>query len=183
MVADYGTVFTPVQLLGYLALVTYVSGYLVKSDNRLKLIFSGSNLLWIAHYVWIGARTAALTTAIITVRNLFALNSQDFSRRRKLWLATLFSALLTVAGAVTWAGFVSVIPVSTCIIVSFAMIYLNGVRLRLVLLVVDAAWFWHGALVHSFGGMLYGVSAVAVNGGNLVRQAIFKRSSGADGIQ
>ena len=167
-ILNYQNLFTPAQLVGYVAVITYVLGYLVRSDDKLKLIFSASNVLWIIHYLWIGARTAALTTVIITARNLLSLNSENFSKRKKIWLSGFFSVLLIVAGIVTWSGFVSIIPVCACIAVSFGMIYLHGLNLRVLLLMLDAAWFYHGLLVGSLGGMAYGAIAVSVNAGAMV---------------
>lgn len=155
--------FSYPQVIGYIALVIYVGAYCFKRDNTLKILFSVSNIFWIAHYYLIGAETAALTTALITLRNILALNAEDFSRRRKIITAGIFTGLLLTAGIVTWNGPVSIIPVATTIAVTFAMLYLKGIRLRQLLLAVDSAWLLHAVIVLSIPGAIYAISAIVMN--------------------
>lgn len=157
------------QIIGYIALIIYVSGYAFKDDNKLKVIFSVSNIFWIIHYYLINAQTAAVTTALITMRNLLSLNADGFSRRRKLLTAWVFTLLLVVAGVVTWNGWISLVPVCACVAATFAMIYLNALRLRQVLLLIDLTWLVHACVVVSFGGFVYALSAMAVNAVTLYR--------------
>lgn len=155
--------FSFAQIVGYVALVTYVAAYAIKNDNTLKLAFSASNILWVVHYYLIGAQTAALTTAILVVRNLFSLNSPDFSFEKKRLLLIVFSVFLMAAGMLTWAGWISIIPVATCIAVTYGVFFLSGLKLRTVFLICDVAWLVHGIVVVSYGGIAYAIGALVMN--------------------
>jgi len=155
--------FSLAQIAGYVALVTYVAAYAIRDDNKLKIAFSASNVLWVVHYYLIGAQTAAVTTAIIILRNLFSLNSPDFSFKKKCLLLLIFSVLLIAAGIFTWAGWISVIPVFCCIAITYGVFFLSGLQLRTVFLVCDMAWLAHGIVVVSYGGIVYALGAVIVN--------------------
>ena len=159
------------QLIGYAALVIYVAGYRFRNDNTLKIVFSVSNVFWIVHYYMIHAQTAALTTAIVTVRNVLSLNAETFSIKRRMITAWIFTVVLLAAGVVTWVGWISVIPVSTTIAATHAMLYMRGVSLRKVFFVIDAAWLVHAVVVLSFGGFVYAFCALIVNA-----HTIFKMS-------
>lgn len=164
--------FSIPQIIGYIALVIYVAGYAFKDDNKLKIIFSVSNFFWVVHYYLINAQTAALTTALVTVRNLLSLNSQNFSLKRK----NITACVLAAAGMITWAGWISLVLVMTTIIVTFAMIYLKDIRLRQVFFLVDLGWLAHSIVVISFGGFVYAVMALIVNAITILRLAREGRS-------
>lgn len=151
------------QLIGYAALIIYVGAYLCRDDNRLKIAFSISNLFWIVHYYLIAAHTAALTTLIVTIRNMLSLNAQDMPDDKKKIMAGVFTLILLGAGLVTWAGWVSVIPVAACVIATYAVFYLKDINLRLVFFSIDAGWMAHAIAVGSYSGLVYAVGAMAVN--------------------
>jgi hypothetical protein len=155
--------FSFAQIVGYVALVTYVLAYLIRDDKKLKLAFSGSNVFWVLHYYLINAHTAALTTAIIIVRNLLSLNSKEMPENKKRIFVCVFSVLLIVAGIVTWAGPVSIIPVATTILITYSMFYLHGITLRKVFFAVDMAWLLHAVIVASVGGFVYAIGSLAFN--------------------
>jgi len=155
--------FSLAQIIGYVALVTYIAAYAIKNENRLKLAFSVSNIFWVAHYAMIGAQTAAVTTVLVTLRNLLSLNSEDFTPRRKAVTASIFSLLIVLSGILTWDGWISLIPVGSTIGITYAMLYLKGLPLRRVFLVSDASWLIHALVVGSGGGVIYAVGSLGMN--------------------
>lgn len=163
------TLFAPAQLIGYVALVSYVLAYFLRSENQIKIAFSASNIFWIGHYYLIGAHTAAMTTLIGTARNLLSLNSTDTPPARKKTIFLTYSTVALLVGAVTWAGPVTIIPVSATIIFTYTAFYLHGVRFRQACFVIDAAWLFHAFLVSSVGGAVYAIGAMAVNGYMIVK--------------
>lgn len=154
---------TAAQIWGYVALVTYVAAYLFHDDKKLKLAFSFSNIFWMVHYWLVGAHTAALTTVVITVRNLISLNVTEMSQRWRIVSASICTVLLVIVGVFSWAGVTSAIAVVTTIIVTWTMFFTGGVRMRLIFLGVDAAWLVHAILVMSYSGMAYAIGSIAAN--------------------
>lgn len=88
--------------------------------------------------------------------------------------AWIFTVLLLISGVATWAGWISIIPVSTTIAATHAMLYMRGIPLRKVFLLIDAAWLVHAIVVLSFGGFVYALCALIVNA-----HTIFKMSKDA----
>lgn len=164
-----GDIFSWPQVVGYIALVTYVLAYTFRTDNGIKIGFSVSNIFWIVHYYFINAQTAALTTAIITIRNLLSLNAETIPAKRKMLIAAGVSVLLIIAGLATWAGPVSIIPVVATIAATYGFLYVHGMRLRKFFLLLDAAWLLHAVLVSSIGGLIYATGALLVNGYMIVK--------------
>lgn len=155
--------FSFAQIWGYVALVTYVLAYLIHDDKKLKLAFSASNVFWILHYWMVDAQTAAVTTVIITLRNLLSLNAAEKPVRWKFWNAVFFSLCLVLAGALTWAGWTSVIAVAATIAVTWAMFFTTGIKMRLIFLATDIGWLAHALLVTSYSGMIYAIGSVFTN--------------------
>ncbi|PZQ46923.1 MAG: hypothetical protein DI551_04330 [Micavibrio aeruginosavorus] len=168
------------QISGYIALVIYIAAYAFKSDNVMKVTFSISNVLWVVHYYLIGAHTAALTTLIITLRNVLSLNSDNLPEHKKKVMAAIFAVILLIAGIITWAGLVSIIPVSATIAATYMMFYLKGVKLRQAFWVLDAGWLLHAILVGSVSGGIYAVGSLLVNGYTIVKMMREEKDSGAD---
>lgn len=161
--------FSLPQIVGYIALVIYITGYSFKNDNTLKIIFSLSNAVWIVHYHLIGVDTPAMTTFLCLCRNLLSINAETFSLRRKQLTSGGICALLIAAGIVSWSGLLSLVPVLSAIVSTNAMLYKSGMAFRKILIGLDAVWLVYAAIIGSVGGVIYGIFALIVNTMTILR--------------
>jgi hypothetical protein len=69
------------------------------------------------------------------------------------------------AAALTWRGWLTLLPVAASILVTYAAFFLSGARLRLALLVSALLWTQNVLSLHSpeqIGGNLLGIAGAAI---------------------
>ena len=155
--------FTFPQIVGYIALAASILSYTVKDDNRMKLSFTGANLIWIAHYILIGTFTSGVATAIVTFRNVISLNSPRFSKSRKLLSLLLIEGMLVASCIHMWSTWQQATPFIPTMLGTWAIFYLHGVRLRQAFFICDIFWLLNGVVVGSVGGVIYAVGSLGMN--------------------
>lgn len=108
------------KVAGYLAIVTSVIIYQQKTRSRL-LIFKGiADILWITHYLLLGAYTGAAVTGVALVRELLFFKTDRRSRRGKIALVC-FLCISVCSSILTWGSVFSIFALmgSLISIVSF----------------------------------------------------------------
>lgn len=138
--------FAPAQLVGYVALVLGVSGFLQRDDRRLKLLVTAECLAYVAHFALLGRPPAAASAGVSGVRTFVSI------RFRSRWLAAAFVAAnvaLAVAVGTRGAGW---LPVAASAFGAVAVFTLEGVPMRLVLLASTSLWLANNVLSRSVGG-------------------------------
>ena len=96
---------SPAQLLGYLALVLGVSGFLQRDDRRLKLLVAAECLVYVAHFALLGRPSASSSALVSAVRTGLS------AWFRSAWLAAASVAVnvgLAVALGTTGTGWIPV---------------------------------------------------------------------------
>lgn len=170
--------FSVPQLWGYVGLIAYILSYFITDDRRLKVAFSASNLFWIMHYWLVGAETAAITTLIITLRNLLSLNADRKSLSWRFAMAWFCSAILIAVGMLTWEGLASLTVVVTCVVVTWAMFFTQGLKMRLIFVGVDCGWFCNALLITSYSGLIYAIGSISANLYTITRMVRARSSAG-----
>lgn len=108
------------KIAGYLAIVTSVIIYQQKTRSRL-LIFKGiADILWIAHYLLLGAYTGAAVTGVALVREILFFKTDRKSSRGKIALV-FFLCASVCSSILTWGSIFSIFALmgSLISIVSF----------------------------------------------------------------
>jgi hypothetical protein len=164
---------SPAQLFGYLALVLGVSGFLQRSDRRLKVLLVGECLAYVAHFALLGAPSAASSALVSAARTGLSI------RFRSGWLAALAVAVnvaLALALSTRGAGWVPVVGSSLGAVAVFT---LQGIPMRLVLLSSTACWLTNNVLTGSVGGTVLESLIAAASVTTIVRLALEARSVAA----
>ena len=141
-----GSLLSPAQLVGYVALVLGVAAFLQKSDTRLKVLISAESIAYVVHFCLLGNYPASGSALISCLRNLTSIRS-----RSPVWIA-VYVALglaLGVCCAKSWLGW---LPISASALATVAVFVLRGVFLRAVLLVCTLLWLVNNLLSGSVGG-------------------------------
>ncbi|MFD1627279.1 YgjV family protein [Azospirillum griseum] len=106
-----------------------------------------TNLLFITHYVLLGAYTAAALCGLVVTQVLMSLPEQ-----RSRWQSLLFTATLpgiAAVAAATWAGLPSALSSIGISLSTAARWQSNTTRMRLFLLGAGLFWISHNILVMS----------------------------------
>ena len=157
---------SPAQLVGYVALVLGVSGFLQRDDRRLKLLVACECFVYVAHCTLLGRPPAASSALVSGVRTLISV------RFRSAWLAAASIAVnlgLAVALATHGSGW---IPVMASCLGAVAVFTMRGVPMRLVLLSSTALWLANNVLSRSVGGTIRESLIAAASISTIVRMAV-----------
>lgn len=145
--------------------------------KRRRALLAGqavTNLLFITHFLLLGAYTAAALCALVVTQVLTAL-----PERRGRWQALAFAATVPGIAAVacfTWSGLPSALSSLGISFSTLARWQSNTTRMRWLLLVAGLFWVSHNALVLSpFAMAADGMAAI----GNIVRLIGARRAAGA----
>ncbi len=137
---------SPAQLLGYVALVLGVSGFLQRDDRRLKLLVAAECFVLVAHFALLG-RPSASTSALVSG---FRTGLSAWYRSAWLAAAAVLATLgLAVAVGTTGTGWIPVLGSSVGGVALFTM---RGIPMRLVVLVSTFCWLANDVIAGSIGG-------------------------------
>jgi hypothetical protein len=160
-----GPIFSPAQLVGYIAFVLGVTAFSQKADHRLKAFSAGQGVVYSLHFLLLGNLPACAAAFLSATRSTLAL------RYRSLALAAVMVALNLAAGAAfvrTPAGW---LPVVGSCIAAAAMFTLGGVPLRLCLLCSTFLWLTNDIVSGSIGGTLLELTIAAVSSSTIWRMS------------
>jgi hypothetical protein len=136
---------TLINATGLFALTLNVSGVVRPNDRTLMRTSGWASALWAVNNVLIGAHTAAALSVLSVGRQsaAAALHGRVASLR---WIAFATIVVLTLLiGWFSWSGMLTLFPVAGSLIGSYAMLFMQGARLRIALVVINAFWLY-GAL-------------------------------------
>lgn len=155
--------FSPAQVVGYLALALGITAFLQKSDERLKLFNAIQGLVYALHFVLLGNLPASSSSLLSSFRSFLAL-------RYRSWL--LGAAIigvnvgLGVAFARNAAGW---LPVIGSCIATIAIFKMRGVPFRCVLLASTLLWLANNIITGSIGGTVLEVANAVINISTMIR--------------
>jgi hypothetical protein len=158
-------IFSPAQVVGYIALVLGVTSFLQKSDRRLKFFNAVQSLVYALHFVLLGHLPACASSLVSSLRSFLAL------RFSSLWLGAAMIAVnlgLGVAFATSWAGW---LPVIGSCIATYAIFTMRGIPFRLVLLASTLLWLANDIVTGSIGGSILELANAVINISTMVRMA------------
>lgn len=138
--------FSPAQLLGYLAFVFGVACFAQQDDRRFKLFMAAECAAYIGHFWLLGQPTAVASTTVSLLRSLASLKA------RRPAVGLFFVALSAGLGAWLMQGWLSLLPIAASCIGTTALFFLQGARMRALMLVGTLLWLVNNLLVGSIGG-------------------------------
>ncbi|WP_242334646.1 MULTISPECIES: YgjV family protein [unclassified Anaeromyxobacter] len=166
--------FSPAQVVGYVALVLGVSGFLQRDDRRMKLLVASECFVYVVHFTLLGRPPAASSALVSGVRTLLSV------RFRSAWLAAASVAVnvgLAVALSTRGAGWIPVVGSSLGAIAVFTM---RGVPMRLVLLASTSLWLANNVLSRSLGGTVLESLIAATSISTILRMTLAERAAAAE---
>jgi hypothetical protein len=163
--------FSPAQIAGYVSLVLGVWAFLHKDDGRMKLLLSLESVVYGAHFLMLGNMAAAGSATISAARTYASIRSKSW------WVAGAAVALnLAVGWKVAGRG-LGWLPVLASCVATVAFFTLEGVRLRMVLLMTTLAWLVNGWVSRSVGGVVLETLIATANATTLARMEWERRRS------
>ncbi|ANC90537.1 YgjV family protein [Azospirillum humicireducens] len=134
---------------------------LMKKRRALLAGQAATNLMFIIHYVLLGAHTAAALCLLVVTQALVAM-----PEGRNRWQTAAFAATVPAIAAIavfTWSGLPSALSSLGITFSTLARWQSDAVRMRLLLLVAGAFWISHNAVVMSPFAMASDLFSAAAN--------------------
>ncbi|HEY3331616.1 MAG TPA: YgjV family protein [Capsulimonadaceae bacterium] len=142
------SVFSPTQILGYIAFVLGVFSFLQKNDRRFRISLSFQAVVYGVHFLMLGNVPAAASNLVSLGRNVLSLKSQSN------YIAAVLVVITVVLGYFTIKSPIGYLTIGATIISTIGMFNLQGIRMRLCMLFCTFLWLANGILSHSIGGVM-----------------------------
>ena len=142
-----------IQLIGFCGTGLFFASFQCKSNKNLFRVQFVSYLAYTTHLLLLGAVTGGISYVINTIRS-FCLGSKYKFARSNAMCAILCGMQLAALG-VTWAGWLSVLPVAANIASTIGGYTHNGKKIRLAGIFVNSPlWMIYNILVGSWAGVV-----------------------------
>ena len=129
-----------------------------ESILKFKLI---SDLLWIAHFMLIGAYTGMATTSLALVREILFINRDKSRVLQSRWWVAAFCTGYCLCAAVTWGGVWSIFPPIGSSLATIGFWSQNVRTIRIVNLLGCVCMFLYGIATHSAATVINQIYTVA----------------------
>lgn len=155
--------FSAAQCFGYAAFVLGVASFLQTNDRHFKLYMTGECIAYVIHFLLLGVPTAAASSLVSVARSVASLYTKSF------WLALAFVALNLLLGwqfaSVWWTW----LPLLASCIGTLALFLLQGIAMRLVMLLGTLAWLVNNLYAGSIGGSALELVIALTNGYTILK--------------
>ena len=142
-----------IQAIGFVGSILYFLSFQCKSNKNLFRVQFLSYLFYTIHLILLGAITGGVSYILNLVRS-FCLGSKiEFAHSRKM--CVIICVLQLVALAVTWSGWISVLPVMANIAATVGGYTHNPRKVRIAGMFINSLlWIIYDILVGSWAGIL-----------------------------
>ena len=147
------------QFFGVVAVILGFVTFQVRTQKKLLFVQILTTLVFVIHYLLIGATSGMALNAVALIRNLV------YSRRDlkffsgKFW-PIAFSVIMGIMGLLSWQAWYSIFVVLGLVINSYCMSFQNPQNIRKSILVTSPLVLVYNVFALSVGGMIYESVAV-----------------------
>lgn len=140
------------QMIGFAGTILYFASFQCKSNRNLFRVQFLSYLFYTLHLLLLGAVTGGVSYILNTVRSLCLGSRWAFGKSRAM--CVILCALQLSALALTWAGWISVLPVAANIASTIGGYTHNGRSIRIAGMFINSPlWIIYDVLVGSWAGI------------------------------
>ena len=141
------------QVNGFFAVAGLSGSYQCKRSRHMFVTQLCSNLLYILHFLLLGAFTGCLSMAVNVARNIVLTQDKPWAKLR-IW-PWAFIAIGFLVAAITWDGPFSLFPAIATTAFTVSSFTRNGKKIRLINLAIGSpAWVIYDIKMHSWSGLL-----------------------------
>ena len=136
------------QALGIVAFAISLVGYLSPCDRRLKIMMTTGIGLLALQFVLFGSWLVASSLLVNSGRTWLSIH-----RKGLRWFVPVAAVQLALGLALAKQPF-DALPIAGSIVGSFGLLCLQGIGLRVAMLITTALWFGNNVIWWSIGGMM-----------------------------
>ena len=154
---DWQNLLSLPQMFGWGAFVFGMACFFQSSDLRFKQFMSLECAAYVIHFLLLGQWTASASAMVSLGRSVA---SVLYPFKLVGWL---FMSLSLICGYFLYTSWISWLPITASVLGTFALFFLNGIPMRLVMLVGTSLWLIHDYGVGSVGGTVLEAVLCIVN--------------------
>ena len=142
------------QIIGFIAATVLWSAFQCKNTKRLFFLQLISATLFSLHFLLLGAYTGMLLNLVEVLRSfLLYQGSKKWASHPVAMVAIML--LFTISGAITWDGWISILPTAAMVLGTLFMWSRNGKILRYAQLsFISPCWLIYNVAMGSIAGVL-----------------------------
>ncbi len=145
--------YIAIQGIGFIGAILFFVSFQCRNNKILFRFQFLSYLLYTIHLLLLGATTGGVSYVINTIRSLCLSSSWDFGRSRKMCVLICF--MQAAALALTWDGWISILPVAANVAVTLGAYTHNGRTIRVVTMFINSPlWIIYHMIVGSWAGII-----------------------------
>ena len=142
-----------IQAVGLIGTLLFFCSFQCRTNRSLFRVQFLSYLLYTAHLLLLGAVTGGVSYLINTLRSLCLGSKWRFARTKTM--CALLCLLQLAALALTWAGWISILPVAANIAATIGGYTHNPRKIRLTAMLINSPlWIVYDVIVGSWAGIL-----------------------------
>ena len=148
------------QIFGAIAVVLGFVSYQVKTQKMMLVMQSITAVVFIIHYLLIGAMSGMALNVVALIRNL-AYSRRDIKIFSGKACPIFFAAVMGIIGILSWQAWYSIFVVAGLVINSVCMSFKNPQNIRKSILISSPLVLIYDIFVISVGGAVYESVAIA----------------------
>lgn len=137
-----------IQIIGFVGVALLFATFQVNNRKYMLRIFTLAQLVFVLHFYLLGGYTGAAMNLVSAFR---AYSFERFRQHNSIFW--IFLILISLMAALTWQGWVSLLPAIGSGIGTVALWQKNPRYIRLLSLLVSPFWFAYNFLTGSYAGM------------------------------
>lgn len=141
------------QGLGVIALIIAILSFQQNAQKKIVTYQMISSVFFCVHFCMLDATLGGILNGIGVFRAAIFRNRDTKWASNKIWFF-LFCALFIFAGAFSWAGPISLLPILSMILTTIAFWIKNPRIVRFVSLPASPLWFIYNLVYRSYPGMI-----------------------------
>ena len=142
-----------IQSVGLVGTVLFFLSYQCRTNKGLFRVQLASYVLYTTHFLLLGAFTGGISYMLNTLRSFCLGSRYRFLKSR--WMCMIICALQLAALAVTWSGWLSVLPIIANIAATVGGYTNNPRKIRVVGMFINSPlWIIYNIAVGSWAGIL-----------------------------
>jgi hypothetical protein len=141
------------QTIGFVGLIFVVISFQINKRILILILLGTSQIFYAIHYGLLGAWTAFAMNIVGTTRTFL------FTQKgKKKWMDNnimmyVFIGLFWIVGALSWVGWVSILPVLAMTIETIGLWMKNPTKIRFSMLSLRPLWLSYNIIYRSYAGM------------------------------
>ena len=168
---------TIAQVIGFGGAAMNCLSFQQSKRKRIIAVQIIAAVLFIIHYILLGAYSGASLNFISLLRSFVFINNDKKWAKSPAWLA-VFIVISAIAGIVTWVDWYSFLPSTAMILTTVSYWLKSETKIRLVTFPSSPCWLVYNIITHSIAGIVTECVVMASLIIAIVRYDVLKKEKG-----